>query len=570
MTMENLRPQKKTHQDCPECGHKGCYTDFGNGSGYCMSCGFKKLPESLKFKKEHIEEIKLKEEAVLTLKPKQMPNKKTDLIEFEILTLSTRMISADTCRAFNYGVGRTENGAVQVANYYDKHGRVCAQKTRTVDKDFFWIGNKKKATMFGQNLWANERGSLVICEGEIDALSIYQASQGRQAVVSVQDGASSAEKSISTNIDFVEQFSKVILWFDNDDAGQEGLAKCMDIISPAKIHIITVEDEIKSHYGEITQIKDANDLLKAGRADEIIRLIESAKQYAPDDIKNAADITLEQFNKCFKKGHETSFPKLNDAIKGIKEGCVYTLAAKPKAGKTTFITDILMNFARNGIKCGVFSLEEPVEKTSARLFSFLEGVPPWKIDNMHDLQRTMIFERRQKELDALNIDVFNPKSGLTTNIIKSRMRHMILANKVKIIFFDNFSKISATCGMDLQYMNRFFQEINDLCRNSDTALINVVHLKKNGRHDETGEEKPITDEDVYGSGDFGKFSDTLLAIEQSGEQSVIKVVYDRNASKKNFYCDVINYDPETGRLNTSCRSGLTLESREVGDLFGNV
>ena len=60
---------------------------------------------------------------------------------------------------------------------------------RSASKDFVWIGDPKEATLFGQQCWASGGRKVVVCEGEIDAMSMSQVQGNKWPVVSVKDGA---------------------------------------------------------------------------------------------------------------------------------------------------------------------------------------------------------------------------------------------------------------------------------------------------------------------------------------------------------------------------------------------
>ena len=96
----------------------------------------------------------------------------SELLQGDIMPLKSRGISEETCLKFNYQVGKKNGKWVQIANYYDENGRVCAQHIRFEPKDFIWAGDSKKATLFGQNLWPGGGKRVVVTEGEIDAMTI--------------------------------------------------------------------------------------------------------------------------------------------------------------------------------------------------------------------------------------------------------------------------------------------------------------------------------------------------------------------------------------------------------------
>ena len=69
---------------------------------------------------------------------------KKDLLKGEVQALKTRGISLDTCKKFSYQIGEHKGEKVQIANYCNSVGQVVAQKIRTKDKKFYWLGDKSK------------------------------------------------------------------------------------------------------------------------------------------------------------------------------------------------------------------------------------------------------------------------------------------------------------------------------------------------------------------------------------------------------------------------------------------
>ena len=70
-------------------------------------------------------------------------------------TIKSRGISKETCDKFGYINAKDGNDWVQAATYYTDFGEPVAQKVRTQDKKFRWVGDTKKANLFGQHLWGD-------------------------------------------------------------------------------------------------------------------------------------------------------------------------------------------------------------------------------------------------------------------------------------------------------------------------------------------------------------------------------------------------------------------------------
>ena len=104
---------------------------------------------------------------------------------------------------------------VQLATYRNDKGQPVAQKVRTVDKKFSIVGDAKAMTLFGSHLWSNGK-KIVVCEGEIDAMSVSQVQNHKWPTVSLPNGAAAAKKAIIKNYDYLTKFEEIILMFDDE------------------------------------------------------------------------------------------------------------------------------------------------------------------------------------------------------------------------------------------------------------------------------------------------------------------------------------------------------------------
>ena len=177
----------------------------------------------------------------------------TSLIDLTYQPLSKRGIQEDTCSLFKYGVSTYNGRAVQVATYCDESGTPVAQKLRFPNKDFMILGDAKKMSLYGRNLWRTGGKMVVVTEGEIDALSISQLQGNRWPVVSVPNGAHNAAKAFKENLEWLESYETVVIMFDQDEPGRAAAQECALLLSPGKAKIATLP------------LKDPYDMLVAGR-----------------------------------------------------------------------------------------------------------------------------------------------------------------------------------------------------------------------------------------------------------------------------------------------------------------
>jgi len=141
------------HEPCPKCNSRDNLARYTDGHAYCFSCEYY-------------------EHADGTVSDKETSRMPTGLIKFEVAPLQRRGINEDTCKKWGYGVGEYQGRPVQVANYCDAQGNPVAQKLRFQDKTFKWLGEPKKAGLFGVHLWRDSGKMVTITEGEIDALTL--------------------------------------------------------------------------------------------------------------------------------------------------------------------------------------------------------------------------------------------------------------------------------------------------------------------------------------------------------------------------------------------------------------
>ena len=100
----------------------------------------------------------------------------SDLLTGVFQDLASRGLREDTLRKFRYQLAQDERGTpVQIANYCDRSGEIVAQKIRRPGKDFSWTGDPRAVfQLFGQQLWGTGGKTVVVTEGEIDAMSFSQ------------------------------------------------------------------------------------------------------------------------------------------------------------------------------------------------------------------------------------------------------------------------------------------------------------------------------------------------------------------------------------------------------------
>jgi twinkle protein len=93
--------------------------------------------------------------------------------------------------------------------------------------------------LFGQNLFQAGGKYITILEGEIDAISGFEASGSRWANVSIGVGAQCVAN-IKANLEWLDSFETVVICFDNDEVGRESALRVAPLLGPNKCKILTL------------------------------------------------------------------------------------------------------------------------------------------------------------------------------------------------------------------------------------------------------------------------------------------------------------------------------------------
>ncbi len=521
------------HMECP-CGTSSdalaLYTD---GHSYCFRCMRSFNPD--KTAKDVSDHLHVKPDGRKAMK---------DLLSVdEFKELKKRKISHDTCRKYGYFHTKDKGKTVQVAPYHDSKGKVVAQKIRAPGKKFYALGNFSDATLFGQQLFAEGGKRIVVTEGEIDALSVYEAMPTWPSV-SIGTGAAGSTKAVRDNVEYLESFDKVIFMFDEDEAGKSAAQSCADLLSPGKSHIASLSR------------KDANEMLQHGEARELVSAIFSAKQYRPDGVINGSD-TWDDVTKPVVPGIDYPFAGLNEKTFGIRPGELITICGGSGIGKSQFVSEISYDLAINhNENIGYIALEEAVGR-SARRFMAIDLDKPIHLPNV-DVTQDQLKSAFENTMGTGRIWFYDHWGSLDSDNLLSRMRYLVKSCGCKFLVLDHLSIVISGMGLEgdeRRMLDRCITMLRSFAEETKCGLLIVSHLRRPalGKSHEEGLMPSLTD--LRSSHSIAQLSDLVLAL---GRNSQSDDVDERNTTfvriLKNRYSGMtgegcaLRYSSDTGRL----------------------
>ena len=209
--------------------------------------------------------------------------------------------------------------------------------------------------LFGLHTVPAGTKEIVITEGELDAMSVWQAT-GAPAV-SLPNGANSLPPDV---LPLLEGFERVYLWMDADAAGSAGLQRILQKLGRGRCMIVSSP---RSGSGEV--LKDANDALRAGA--DIQRCLADATPCMHDQVVSITDLAREVASEVFSPPSRTgaeysSLPPLNRAVHGFRTGELNIITGPTGSGKTTLLSQMSVDLAKQGVSTLWGSFEIPIAR----------------------------------------------------------------------------------------------------------------------------------------------------------------------------------------------------------------
>lgn len=341
----------------------------GTYNGYCFSCGTP-VPDPYKDKPDGFKP------AVLVKTQEQIDEEIRDVGEYQSRALLDRKLKKETLEHFGCKIGVSEqDGETPNTHYYPyrRGDAIVGYKVRLIDPKSFWaIGTTKEVDFFG---WKEAIGvgakRLFICEGEIDAMSLYQIfkdhnkgtpyAEFNPAVVSLTNGAGHAVKQITANLNKIRQyFKEIVLVFDMDEPGRRAVEQVLKL----------VPDALVANLPE----KDVNECLKLGRS----KACYGACQFNASKTKNTRVVSGNELHEEAKKpptfGVSWPWRHVTDATRGIRLGETIYIGAGQKQGKSEVVNTLAAHFIKeHGWKVFLVKPEEANNKTYKLVAGKLAG-----------------------------------------------------------------------------------------------------------------------------------------------------------------------------------------------------
>jgi len=532
---------------CPKCGSRDNNVLFDDGHEKCFTpdCDHFKPPDGV----EVSPIINRDEGSSHRLSAR-------DIADLHTVGMPARRVSEEVYKDLGFKM-EFDPATGEVSRVYypvTSNGELVAYKVRILPKDFTTI-NIKKDVKKKDLINANNCGGkfLIITEGEEDlaaAVQMLRLKGKNYSVCSLVNGAASVKTAFRDNADWLEEFDDIVLAFDMDEAGQAAASAMTEWLTPGKCRIASMP------------LKDASDMLVAGKVDEFLKCIWNARARVPDGIVSFSDMKERMKNR--KMVDSFPFPdhwgNLNEMTYGLRIGELDTITSGSGMGKTTVVKELEYHIFENGQgNLGIIHLEETVEETIDGLMSIKLGerinLPDHRMST-DDPKWEQTFEHFA---NSDRIHFFDHTwSSIEEESLFSKIRYMAKALDCKYVVLDHLNIVIseyADQGGERERIDVAMTKLKRLTQELGIWIGLIVHLRKTSGGTPFEEGGIPSLDDLRGSGSIKQLSNTVYALSrnQQHEDRIQRNISHLHVLKcrltgRTGPAGSVFYNDETGRL----------------------
>jgi twinkle protein len=558
--MGNIIKHNQPCLDVERCGSSDAMQIYEDGGAKCYSCG-------RSFAKAVVSAGRLYATPSLS-RPAQAPTKFTrDYIkDLPHRGFPERDITREVCEF--YGVRCVMQGD-NITHHVYPYGKEASYKIRICDpKSFYWVSTKSRM-LFGQDKFEKGGRRVVLVEGETDALAMQQANLDHSGKMFPVVGLTSSAdlEAVIEQREWLRSFTEVVVFMDNDEAGQKALKQILRIIGYDKCRVMDIAEN------------DINDqLLQKDGAKSLIAAMFNAQERSPAGVVGRDAVRKAIIERANTPSHPYAacLGDLNKKIKGKRGGEIVLFISGTGCGKSTMFREEILNvLATSCDKVGVVSLEEAVGETGQKLAAMNMNKNP--ADDTIPLADLLVsFDKifTQDVNGEERIMLLDHQGAITDNTIMDQLEYMCLKG-CKYIFIDHIT-IMVSEGVDGLTGNEAQDKVmNDLLRivkrYPDVWIGLISHLRKasnQGRSFESGRMPSI--DDIRGSGSIKQISFDIVAFSRdtTSEDPVVRNTVDYMVLKCRWNGDTgpagsSNFNSSTGRMSPSSGFVATMQPIKV-------
>ncbi|MFS9443728.1 toprim domain-containing protein [Legionella pneumophila] len=411
--------------------------------------------------------------------------------------INERRLTAETIEAYKIG---SQNSKIIFPYWRD--GELIFVKQLDLER----VNGKKQIAvepncepcLFGWHLIPANARKVTICEGEIDAMSLYQ--YGFPALsVPFGGGGGNKQKWLEYEFERLAVFDEIYLCFDNDKEGDIATLELVERLGRHRCRIVKLP------------CKDANECLQAKITQEVIaQCFHTASMLDPEELKPAHQF-VEQVIDVFyppvgsHQGYNPPWEKTKGKIL-FRPTELSLWTGINGHGKSQFLGQVVLHAMKEGARVCIASLEIMPKRLLMRLTRQAGALESPSIEYIHAIHswyedKLWIFDLVGNAKSKRILDVF----------LYARQRYGI-----NVFVIDSFMKLDIAED-DYKAQKNFMEQLCDFKNQHNCHIHIIVHPRKG-----TDESQPPGKLDNKGTGAISDLADNCFTIWRNKHREFLK------------------------------------------------
>ena len=413
-----------------------------------------------------------------------------------------RGITREMVERFKLGM-TTRGGSsarwLAVPFFYEGDPVLIKYRTLEGEKDFQREAGGASVLWNVDALRASTGSTCYVAEAEIDAITLEHL--GFSPAVAIPAGAATFNPIWR---EYFEPFNRVVLFYDSDEAGDEGAAKFAEEVGAYRC--------VRARLDR----KDANEVLQKNRdgaREEIANAIRSAAVMGGSGMLHVSEASKRLFadKKMATPGMPTGWDDFDAMIGGIRPE-FWVVSGDTGIGKTTWLFRLLFELARGQkAPCLMIAPEMRLEELGAKAVVAEIGKPLLDFDESDK-------ERALKGLADLPLYLGEYEGSIPLKTAMLTIEAFVRRHKGKVVVIDHLDFLMDISARDeRQEINRVMQEIHSWPKRFGVTLILVAHPTKLRTDGRTGKTQRLTMNDILGSAKVKQLAMIIALLHRTGQ-----------------------------------------------------
>ena len=403
---------------------------------------------------------------------------------------------------------QVEEHVTSIGFPYYKGEELINVKYRDKDKNFRLEAGAERI-FYGLDHIDNDQ--VVIVEGEVDKLSLYEA--GIKSCISVPDGAPSDKSTnYSSKFSFLEEeklseVKKFVIMVDQDPAGLRLEEELSRRLGRDRCHRASLPEDCK----------DSNDVLRKYGSESLVECVGEARPYPIEGTYDSHDLS-ESIDRLYSsgadKGVSTGWGGL-DELYMVRPGILSIVTGIPSSGKSNWIDAMMVNIAqKEGWSFAIFSPEnQPLEDHMARVLEKYVGAPFMDGPNMR-MTKEELNEGKSWLANHFTWILPNDDKQWSLEIILEAAKRLVLTKGIRGLVIDPWNELEhdrEDKQTETEYISSSLKRIRQFARRYGIHIWVVAHPAKMYR-DKNGKIPVPTPYDISGSARWRDKSDNCITV----------------------------------------------------------